>query len=102
MKHTLKIGNVEIFLISCIKKNPRDNRHEAIKAIGNGIEQMATEEAIRMIEDKTGFFYTINLQTDGKPELTEIAVVDWQGRKYLRSIKNGTHCDNLLNLKECT
>ena len=77
-----------------------DKTHESITNVGDGSVWTETKaETIRLIEhtdkDKRNTYYT----KDGDVR-SEVKVVDGKNGKYLRSHKDGTPNDNLLNLPD--
>ncbi|MFA7254680.1 MAG: DUF3892 domain-containing protein [Candidatus Omnitrophota bacterium] len=88
--------------IRCIKKSDRNNPHERILRIG-GINpdgsrwSLSQEEAIRGIEEKKWEFYVTQ---NGRTTDVIIAISPY-GHKYIKTVADGDHPNNLLSLPEC-
>ena len=88
--------------VKCINKSDRQNPHERIKAIGgvnpNGTNwKLSQEEAIRDIEAKKYSFFVKN----GQHQVDVIVAMSRFGNKYLKTVSDGEHPNNLLSLYEC-
>ena len=88
--------------IKCVNKSDRYNPHERITAIGgvnpNGSSwKLSQEEAVRSIEaGKYQFFVKA-----GGRIVDVIVAVSRYGNKYLKTVSDGDHPNNLLSLYEC-
>lgn len=88
--------------ISCVNKTDRTNPHERISHVGgvgsDGKAWKLTEaEAIAGIESGKWSFYVE--QPPG--HRVEVIVANREGHKYLKTIADGEHPNNLLALPEC-
>ena len=87
--------------VGCINKTDRYNAHERIKAIGGGSGSTrwkhTQEMAIQFIESGT-FTYFVN---QGGHEVDLIIARSPHGHKYLKTVADGEHPNNLLSLPEC-
>jgi hypothetical protein len=89
--------------ISCIVKTDRVNPHERIHSVG-GVNADGTrwrlneDKAISFIEDGTYEFYVE--RPPGQRVGVIIATSAW-GNKYLKTIADGEHPNNLLSLPTC-
>lgn len=89
--------------ISCIVKTDRLNPHERIQSVG-GVNPDGTrwklneDKAISYIEDGTYEFYVE--RPAGQRVGVIIATSPW-GNKYLKTIADGEHPNNLLSLPTC-
>jgi len=88
--------------IRCINKSDRYNPHERILNIG-GVNadgsrwRLSQEEAIKGIEEgKWAFYVTKNGKT-----VDVIVAKSAYGNKYLKTVADGEHPNNLLSLPEC-
>jgi len=88
--------------VSCINKSNRTSAHERIHYIG-GINGDGTKwklsqvNAISKIEDGTYEFYVV---VDAQ-RVKIIVSVSRYGNKYLKTVSDGEHPNNLLSLPEC-
>lgn len=91
----------QLVRIECINKTNRENPHERIQNIGglnpNGTRwQMSQPNAIINIENGTySFFVRVGLQQ------VNVIVALHNGNKYIKTVNDGLHPDNLLSLPEC-
>ena len=88
--------------VKCVNKTDRMNPHERIKAIGgqnpNGtLWKLTQEEAIRAIEAGQYQFFV----KAGGRLVDVIVAVSRYGNKYLKTVADGDHPNNLLSLYEC-
>lgn len=87
--------------ISCIHKQPRLNPHERISHVG-GVNsdgtrwKLSLDQAIAGIENGTWQFWT-----SGGGTSAWVIVATHNGHKYLKTVADGLHPDNLLALQEC-
>ena len=87
--------------IKCINKSDRYNPHERILSIG-GLNPSGTrwklsqQEAIREIEEGKWSFYVLQ---NGK-RVDVIIATSAYGHKYLKTVADGEHPNNLLSLPE--
>ena len=85
--------------ISCINKNPREDRHHSITHVGGYTDRqwkITKEVAIAHIESGEWEFYTFENNHRRK-----VVVASRNGRKYLKTEADQDTPDNLLSLKEC-
>jgi hypothetical protein len=88
--------------IKCINKSDRMNPHERIVSIGGvnpdgSMWKLAQEQAIAGIEQgKWTFFVKVQNQI-----VTVVIAVSRFGNKYLKTVADGEHPNNLLSLYEC-
>jgi len=88
--------------IKCINKSDRYNPHERILFIGglnlNGSRwKLSQGQAISDIEVGKWLFYVMQ---SGK-KVNVIVATSAYGHKYLKTIADGEHPNNLLSLPEC-
>ncbi|MCM5682114.1 DUF3892 domain-containing protein [Schlegelella sp. S2-27] len=88
--------------IKCVNKSDRYNPHERITAIGgvnpNGTNwKLSQEEAVRSIEAGRYQFFV----KAGGRIVDVIVAVSRYGHKYLKTVADGEHPNNLLSLYEC-
>ncbi|KAA9386907.1 DUF3892 domain-containing protein [Neorhizobium galegae] len=84
--------------VTCINKQDRNSSHEGITHLGNpaGNWKWTRAQVIASIEAKSNTFYTLVNGNRG-----DIAVVNGQTGKYVRTYADGKWNDNLLSLPEC-
>ncbi|MDO9338761.1 MAG: DUF3892 domain-containing protein [Caulobacter sp.] len=82
--------------VTCINKQPRENKYEGITHLGGTGWKWTRQEVINSIEAKSNTFFT---KVDGKR--ADIVVVKGDNGKYVRTVADGKYNDNLLALKEC-
>jgi hypothetical protein len=86
--------------VGCINKTPRNDPHLRISNIGgvaNGTRwRLSVDQAIRDIESGQESFY---VSVGGRQ--VEVIVAIHQGHKYLKTVADGLHPNNLLSLQEC-
>jgi len=88
--------------IRCINKSDRPNPHERILSIG-GVNPDATrwklnqQEAIDGIEQGRWRFYV----AAAGGSVWVVVAVSRYGNKYIKTVADGEHPDNLLSLPEC-
>jgi len=88
--------------IKCVNKSDRYNPHERIIAIG-GVNldgsnwKLSQQDAVRDIE--TGK-YQFFVKAGGRI-VDVIVAVSRYGNKYLKTVSDGDHPNNLLSLYEC-
>lgn len=82
--------------VTCINKQPRENKYEGITHLGGAGWKWTRQEVINSIEAKSNTFFT---KVDGNR--ADIGVVNGDNGKYLRTYADGKWNDNLLALKEC-
>lgn len=89
--------------VSCIKKTPRFDPHDRIRAIG-GVNadgsrwELTQDQAIAGIQSGK---YTFYVQQPGYQRVEIIVAVSASGRKYLKTKADGEQPNNLLALPEC-
>lgn len=88
--------------VTCINKDDRKSRYEAISHIGgpwgtNGLRVRITQaQAIKDIEDGTYTYYVkVGMAT------ANVIVETHSGNKYLKTERDSTIMDNLLSLPQC-
>jgi hypothetical protein len=82
--------------VTCIRTQPRLDRHKAITHLGGKGWLMTRWQVTASIDSGGGVFY---LQVDGKR--ASIQVVAGNGEPYLRSMVDNQWTDDLLALPEC-
>lgn len=82
--------------VKCVTKPNRTSTHEAITNLGGDNWYWTRQQVISSIEARTNTFYT---RVGGKR--ADVAVVNGQNGKYLRTHADGQWNDNLLALPEC-
>jgi hypothetical protein len=87
--------------VMCINKTPRMDPHDRIQNIGgvnaDGTRWKVTQpEAIQGIESGKWSFY---VHAAGRT--VDVVVAAHNGRKYIKTMADGIHPDNLLALPEC-
>lgn len=82
--------------VTCINKQPRNNTHEGITHLGGTDWRWTRQQVIDSIENGSNTFFT---NVGGKR--ANIAVIDGQNGKYVRTHADGQWNDNLLALIEC-
>lgn len=88
--------------ISCINKDPRYDPYHAITHVG-GVNPDGTRwrytlaRAIQAIESNEYQFY-VDVNND---PVSVVVRVSPQGHKYLKTVADGDHPNNLLSLDEC-
>jgi hypothetical protein len=91
------------YQILCVNKSDRENPYEKILFIGGVREdgsgwKISQSEAIEMIEKEGWEFYV----SRGERVVDVIVATSPHGNKYLRTIADDVHLNNLLNLPECS
>jgi hypothetical protein len=87
--------------VGCINKTGHHDPHRRIQNIGgvnaDGKRWKITEdEAIAGIESgKWSFYVSVNSRT------VDVVIATHNGRKYLKTVADGLHPNNLLELPEC-
>ena len=88
--------------VKCINKSDRYNPHERVLSIG-GINadgsrwKLSERDAIKGIEEGKWTFYVFQ---NGK-RVDVIIARSAYGHKYLKTVADGEHPNNLLSLPEC-
>ncbi len=82
--------------VTCINKTPRNNTHEGITHLGGAGWKWTRAQVITSIEGGTNTFFTL---VGGKR--ANVAVVQGQNGKYVRTHADKVWNDNLLALPEC-
>jgi hypothetical protein len=87
--------------ISCINKTYRQDPHDRIHSVGgirsDGVRwKRSQEQAIADIESGTYVYY---VSRAGRT--VDVIVATHNGRKYIKTVADGIHPDNLLALPEC-
>lgn len=88
--------------VLCVNKSDRDNPHERIRHIGgkNGDStdwKLTQQKAIQGIENGEWSFYV----NKGGSAVNVTVATSRYGHKYLKTIADGEHPNNLLSLPEC-
>lgn len=88
--------------VSCINKSDRLNPHERIMSIGGRNEdgktwKLSQQDAVHGIEDGKWTFFVRR----GGYEVDVVVSISRYGHKYLKTMADGEHPDNLLALPEC-
>lgn len=88
--------------IQCINKSDRPNAHERILFIGgmnpDGARwKRSQEQAIQDVESGTYNYY---VSVQGKV-VNVIVATSQYGYKYIKTVSDGEHPNNLLSLPEC-
>jgi hypothetical protein len=90
-----------MYQITCINKSDRTNPHERITHVGGiagGTRWKLTQVvAIQGIETGKYSFY---VSVGGRTVNVIVATSAW-GHKYLKTVADGEHPNNLLSLQEC-
>ena len=87
--------------IRCINKTDRSNPHERIRNVG-GVNQgggrwkQTQQQTIQEIESGEWEFF---VHEAGRT--VEVTVATHNGNKYIKTVADGIHPDNLLALPEC-
>ena len=87
--------------IQCVNKQPRLDPHERISYVGGVNDdgtrwKLSLDDAIAGIEaDKWTFW------TRGGGQRAEVIIATHNGHKYLKTVADRVHPDNLLALPEC-
>ena len=88
--------------VKCINKSDRYNPHERILSIG-GLNpdgsrwKLSQEAAITGIEEGKWLFYVMK----NAKRVNVIVAISAYGHKYLKTVADGEHPNNLLSLPEC-
>lgn len=88
--------------IRCINKSDRPNAHERIRFIGGMNPDSARwkrsqEQAVQDIESGTYSYY---VSVQGRT-INVIVATSPYGHKYIKTVADGEHPNNLLSLPEC-
>lgn len=83
--------------VTCINKQPRENKYEGITHLGGSNWKWTRAEVIASIDAGTNTFYT-----ETNNSRANIGVIDGPNGKYVRTHANGKWNDNLLSLPECS
>lgn len=83
--------------VTCINKQPRNNRHEGITHLGGAGWRWTRQQVVDSLDAKTNTFYTL---IGGKR--ANVGVVDGANGQYVRTYADGVWSNDLLALPECT
>lgn len=83
--------------VTCINKQPRDDRYEGITHLGGATWKWTRGEVIQSIRNKTNTFFTLVGENR-----SDIGVVEGPNGPYVRTYADGQWNDNLLALSECS
>jgi hypothetical protein len=87
--------------IKCVNKQNRTDPHERISHVGgtnnNGTTwRLPLDRAIEGIENDKWAFWT-----KGGGKIADVIIATHNGNKYLKTVNDKVHPDNLLALPEC-
>ena len=90
------------YQVYCVNKSDRMNPHERILNIGGFNDdrsrwRLSQQEAIQAIESSKWGFYV----SRGGKTVNVVVAISPYGNKYIKTIADGIHPDNLLSLPEC-
>lgn len=83
--------------ITCIDKDPREDRYHAIKSVAGFGFRYTQQDAVRLIDTGQQDFY-VKVGLFRADVVTEES--SW-GHRYLKTSSDGFAADNLLSLPQC-
>jgi len=85
------------YQITCIDKDPRQDRYHAIRSVGGYGFRFTQQQAVQMIDGRTASFFV----QSGLLRANVITALSPYGHLYLKTDADGLLADNLLSLPQC-